>query len=117
MQIIITVVVIVLQLIAGQLLGFGLAMGLGVGNGWELLVIPLGNTLGVWVVGALAARLRGTFVLRRDGLRLLGAAVGSAIGVGLILLTPPWGFGQLLFPLLGALVGYYVAGALAQRPS
>lgn len=111
-MVVIMIVVIVLQLIMGQLLGFGLAMGLGVGNGWELLVMPLGNTLGVWGVGALAARLQGTFAARPYGVRLLGAAVGSAIGVGLILVTPPFGFGQLLLPLLGALFGYYGAGAL-----
>lgn len=110
LKIIVTLAVIVLQLIAGHLLGFGLAMGAGVGNGWELLVLPLGNTLGVWGVGALAVRLRGAFAAQRIWLRLIGTAVGSTIGVGVILLTPPLGYGQVLFPLVGAVLGYYASG-------
>jgi hypothetical protein len=105
----ITIVIILLQFIAGQFLGFTSAYALGVGNGWELVVIPVGNTLGVWGVGAIAARLRGTFTARQYNVRLLGTAIGSAIGVAAILLTPAIGFVQVLFPLAGAMLGYYLA--------
>ena len=105
--IVIAVLVIVLQLIAGQILGFGGAMATGAGNGWELLVFALGDTIGVWAVGALAARLQGTFSAYPFQIRLLGTALGSALGVVAILFTPPTGLGQMLYPLAGALIGYY----------
>ncbi len=108
MNFVITIVVIVLQLIIGQILGFGLANALGVGNGWELVVIPIGNTLGVWGIGAFAAKLRKTFVMREYWGRLIGAAIGSAIGTAVILLTPASGFVQILYPLAGAMLGYYL---------
>ena len=104
---VIAALVMVLQLIAGQILGFGGAMALGAGRGWELLVFALGDTIGVWGVGALTAQFQGQFSPRPFQIRLLGTAIGSAMGIGLILLTPATGFGQLLYPLLGALIGYY----------
>jgi len=110
MKIIITIVVIVLQFIIGYLLGFVSAMVLGVGNGWELLVIGIGNTLGVWGVGALAAKLRKSSQSMLGS--LVGTAVFTALGIALILLTPATGFSQLLYPLVGALVGYYLGGYL-----
>jgi hypothetical protein len=112
MNIFITIIVIVLQMIVGQILGFGLASALQVGNGWELVVVPIGNTLGVWGIGAVAARLRNGFAARPYGIRLIGTIIGSAIGVGIILLTPPMGFVELLFPLLGALLGFYLSSRI-----
>ncbi|MBE2222915.1 MAG: hypothetical protein IAF02_15325 [Anaerolineae bacterium] len=110
MNIIVTLIVIVLQLFVGYAVGLGAAMALGVGNGLELLVIGVGNTLGVWGVGALAAKLR------RSGISyvasLLGTAVCASLGIALILLTPATGFVQLLYPLVGAVIGYYLGGWL-----
>ena len=100
--------IMLLQFFLGQLLGFGGAMAAGVGNGWELLVIPLGNTVGIFTVGALALRLGGETRTRPYGLRLAGTAVGSLLGVILILITPATGYNQVLYPLLGALLGYYL---------
>jgi hypothetical protein len=114
MQIIINIVIIFLQLLAGQLLGFGSALALGVGNGWELLVIPLGNTVGIFTVGAAALWLWQERWLRLYKFRLIGTAVGSTLGVILILITPPTGMNQLLYPLLGALLGYYLPLPLLQ---
>jgi len=110
MNILITIFVIFLQLIVGYLLGFVGAMALGVGNGWELLVIGVGNTLGVWGVGALAAKLRKSGKSYISS--FLGTAVLTTLGIILILLTPATGIAQLLYPLLGALIGYYVGGYL-----
>lgn len=115
LQIVIAVLVVALQFIAGQILGFGVAMATGVGGGWELLVFALGNTAGVWAVGALAAQMQGKFSPAPFQQRLLTTAIGSAVGVGLILLTPATGFGQILYPLLGALIGYYLP-LLLKRP-
>jgi len=108
MTIVKTIGVMLLQFFLGQLLGFGGAMAAGVGNGWELLVIPVGNTLGVFGVGALALRLGGEVRARPYGIRLAGTAVGSLLGVILILVTPATGYNQVLYPLLGALLGYYL---------
>ena len=108
MNIIITIVVLVFQFIVGFVLGVGVAFALGVGNGWELVVIPLGSTIGGWGIGAIASALRSTFEKRLYLARLIGAAAGSAIGVVVILITPATGYGQVLYPLGGALLGYYL---------
>ncbi len=110
MNIIITIIIVVLQFIVGYLLGFVTAMVVGVGNGWELVVIGVGNTIGVWGVGTLAAKLRKSSTSM--GTNLLGTAVCTTLGIALILLTPATGAAQLLYPLLGALIGYYLAGWL-----
>ena len=112
MSMIKTIAVMLLQFILGQLLGFGGAMAAGVGNGWELLVIPLGNTIGVFGVGALALRLGGETGRSAYVIRLVGTAVGSFLGVLLILVTPATGYNQVLYPLLGALLGYYLLSHL-----
>lgn len=106
MTIFLMLLTILLQLVVGQILGFGGAMALNVGNGNELVVIPIGNALGVWLVGWAMARLRG--LPHATGIRLFGALIGGGLGAGIILITPPTGFGQLLYPLLGALLGYYL---------
>ncbi len=113
----ITIVVILLQFVTGQILGFGVAFAFKVGNGWELVVMPIGNTLGVWGVGALAAAVRSTFSARPYAARLLGTAVGSAIGVVIILITPAIGYTQILFPLVGALLGFYLLSRNASKMS
>jgi len=107
LKIVIAVLVVALQFVAGQLLGFGVAMATGVGGGWELLVFALGNTAGVWALGALAAQMQGRFSPSPYQLRLLTTALGSAVGVGLILLTPATGLGQILYPLLESDSQYY----------
>ena len=108
MTIVKTIGVMLLQFVLGQLLGFGGAMAAGVGNGWELLVIPAGNTLGVFGVGALALWLGEEIRARAYGIRLVGTAVGSLLGVILILVTPATGYNQVFYPLLGALLGFYL---------
>ena len=112
MNIVITIVVVILQLVVGQTLGFGGALALGVGEGLELVVFVIGSVLGVWGVGAAAARLRGQFQSSEMVARLIGAVVGSALGVGILLITPPMGFVKALLPLIGALVGYYAAAMI-----
>lgn len=106
-------VTLVLQVIAAHLLGFGVAYGLAIGNGWELVAIPLGNTAGIWLVG-----LAGSWVIERRrpraaGRRLLATLIGS--GAGAAVLAVPGvvlGFGGLLLPLLGGLVGFHAVGVI-----
>ncbi len=117
MNILITIVVIMLQFVVGQILGFSVAFVFQVGNGWELLVMPIGNTLGVWSVGAIASALGGTFSARPYGARLLATAVGSAIGVVIILITPATGYVQILYPLVGALLGFYLSSRISSKMS
>ncbi len=107
-QTIITVFVILLQLLMGQLLGFGTARSLQAGGGWALVVIPVGNTVGVFGVGAIALWLRGERWRRLYMIRLVGTAVGSALGAVLIRITPGTGLNQVFYPLFGALFGYYL---------
>ena len=108
MTILISTIIIVIQFVAGQLLGFGVANALGVGSGWELVVIAIGNSIGIWGVGALAAVLRNSFTAGSFRIKLFGTLIGSVLGVVLILLTPATGMAQLLYPLIGGLLGYYL---------
>jgi len=112
MNIILRLLIIFLQLLVGQLVGFVPAYRLGVGEGWELVVIALGYALGVWGVGALADLARRRWSTDQAVVRLLGTLTGSFIGVLLIVITPAFGFAQLLLPLAGALSGYYIAAHL-----
>ncbi|MCB8943606.1 MAG: hypothetical protein H6658_07615 [Ardenticatenaceae bacterium] len=114
-QTLISIFVIFLQFLAGQYLGFGVALAWGVGGGWELLVIPLGNTVGVFGVGAVALWLRGERWRRLYMIRLGGTAVGSALGALLIRITPGTGYNQVLYPLVGALLGFYLILPLLHR--
>ena len=108
MQIAVTVIAVILQFVVGQYLGFGVVLGLGIGGGWELLVIPVGNMVGVFGVGAVAMWLRGERWRRLYMIRLVGTAVGSAFGAILIRITPGTGMNQVFYPLVGALLGYYL---------
>ncbi len=109
------IVVVILQLIAANLLGFVPVVALGVGNGWELVVFVVGFSLGVWGVGALAAGLRKTFTTRQQAFRLAATLLLSAVGVGAILVTPAIGFIRILYPLAGAFLGYYLTPLLLKR--
>lgn len=97
------------QVVAGLALGLGGATLLGVGNNVELVVIALGNVVGVAGVGLLAAGRRRPDSALGIVATIFGTALGAVVGILLILNTPPTGFGQIVYPLLGALLGYYVA--------
>jgi hypothetical protein len=115
MKVLIQILIVILQLIAANLLGFALAISLGLGNGWELVVFILGFSLGVWGVGALAARLRKTYQARAQLIRLAATLMLSALGVLIILVTLAIGFIRILYPLGGAFVGYYLPGWVLKR--
>ncbi|MCP4168873.1 MAG: hypothetical protein GY759_23665 [Chloroflexi bacterium] len=112
MNVILRIIIITLQIVIGQLLGFVPAYMLGVGDGWELVVIALGYVVGVWGVGTVAEILRRQFSIDQVVASLLGTFIGSFLGVLLILITPAFGFAQLLMPLTGAVLGYYIASTL-----
>ena len=110
------VAMLILQLVAGHLLGFGVAYGLAIGNGWELVVIPLGNALGIWLVGLAGRWITERRRPRDGGQRLVATLVGS--GAGAAILAVPrvaFGFEGLLLPLAGGMAGYYLAGLVGPR--
>ena len=108
------VVIIFLQLFIGLLLGWIPAYALGIGNGWELVAIAIGNTLGIWGIGVLGALLRHRFETHQAIISLIGTLVGGLVGVLIILMTPAIGFAQLLYPLVGGIVGYYASVLLSR---
>ena len=94
-----------LKVIAGLLMGFGVAYTLGFGGTQEILLIGVATALGVWGVDAVAVFNTGG----NPSFWNLGTTLGgAALGVALILLTPPFGFVELLLPLVGALLGNYL---------
>ena len=105
MKILLQIGLVFLQLIAANLLGFALALALRLGNGWELVVFVLGFSLGVWGVGALAARRYKSYQARNQLIRLGLTVLLSALGVLVILITPAIGFVRILYPLAGAFIG------------
>ena len=109
------ILILILQLISANLLGFVPAVFLDLGNGWELIVFVGGFSLGVWGVGALAAGLGKSFLARQQVLRLAATLLLSAVGVIVILITPAIGFIRILYPLAGAFLGYYLAPLLLKR--
>jgi hypothetical protein len=115
MKVLNQIVIVVVQFIAASLLGFVLALALGVGNGWELVVFVLGFSLGVWGVGALAARQYHSYQARNQRIRLAATLMLSALGVLIILVTPATGFIRILYPLAGAFIGYYLPGGGQKR--
>ena len=109
-----TLVTILLQFVAVYLLGFVLALASGVGNGWELVVFVVGGSLGVWSVGVIATHLHSMGEAQQHAVRLWVTVIGSIAGAAVILLTPPLGFVEVIFPFSGALLRYY-APALLRR--
>ena len=98
-----TIITIITQIIVGHLLAFFGTFAVGIGNGWELVVWPFWNTLGVWGVGLIINKQRKFFKKEQYILTLLGTALGSATGVIVMVIYVSF----IFFPLIGALIGYY----------
>jgi hypothetical protein len=69
-------------------------------------MLGLGAALGVWLVGGAGARLRKIDFDRE--IVIQNTLVGALLGVIAIVITPATGFSQMLYPLTGALLGYWV---------
>jgi uncharacterized membrane protein YesL len=117
MRFIIGIGILIIQLISAYILGVVGAMVLGIGNGWELVYFAVAYSLGVWGVGSLATRAFKREFARENLMRLVSTLVGSALGVLLIVITPAAGFIQIVYPLIGALVGYYAGGLITLNAS
>jgi hypothetical protein len=109
-----SVIALVIQVVLGYVLGFGI-YALGIGNGLELVALPLISTLVVWGVGFFFAK---QLASKQDSGSLVTGLVttllGSAVGVWLILQIGAVGFiGMFTLPLLGALFGYYFGLSLS----
>jgi cytochrome c biogenesis protein CcdA len=115
MKIVYQTVVVLVQLIAADLLGFVPALVFKIGNGWELICFVLGFSLGVWGVGTLADFIRETYQGRRQVIRLAATVLVSAIGIGILLIGPAKGFIGILLPLAGAFIGYYLSALFLKQ--
>ncbi len=107
MKVFMVLLIAILQLIVGSVLGFAGALLLGVGNGWELVVFVVGYSLGVWGTGTLASLRLGSTIKQR-WIRLGTTLIVSMVGVLVLLATAPIGFVKAVYPLFGALIGYYL---------
>ena len=94
------VLTVIVQFIAAWILGFAVPWFLGIANGLELIAIPIGMALGVWLAGLIAYPAnKKQFIFA-----LLVAAIGAVI---LAIPNIAFGFIGLLLPLIGAFAGYY----------
>lgn len=108
-QTISSVLTLVAQIVISYLLEFGLYV-IGIGNGVELMALPLMSTLAVWGIGHFFAKRHAGSAL----VSLVATLLGSALGVWLIWQIGAVGFiGLFTLPLLGALFGYYFGRSLA----
>ena len=110
MKIAISILIVLVQLVVSYLLGIVGSMALVIGDGWELPFYAVAFSLGVWSVGRLASLVQSKLDGRQYMQRLIGTAVGSVLGVLLMAISPGTGFAQILYPLIGALIGYYAVG-------
>ena len=75
-----------------------------------VVAMPIAHTLGVWGVGMIAARLRGTFATQQHRVMLVGTALGSAIGVVSILTSHNQSHWLIiLLSPFGSMIGYYLS--------
>ncbi|MBI3255793.1 MAG: hypothetical protein HYZ63_02380 [Candidatus Andersenbacteria bacterium] len=95
------IIAVVLQVILAWVLGFIAPYTMGIGNGWELVAIPIGMAAGVWIGGALAYGFTWPRLIKA----LTGAAIGSAI---LAIPGLAVGFIGILLPFAGAMIGFYL---------
>ena len=105
------------QVILAYVLGFAVPYFGGIGNGLELIAIPIGVALGVWLGGWFVMEGRPSIRLRLKRVKRLVATLIGA-GVATLPLAIPgvvFGFAGLLLPLVGAMIGFYVMGLLGAK--
>ncbi len=105
----------ILQLIVGSLLGFTSAILLRVGNSWELVVFVVGYSLGVWGIGAFASRFLITSLNGNIWVHLGTTLLVSALGVLILVSTPAIGFIKAAYPMVGAMIGYYLPSVFLKK--
>ncbi|MCB0037550.1 MAG: hypothetical protein KDE51_26145 [Anaerolineales bacterium] len=103
-----TLVTILLQLILSYLLWFTIVTLFSLGNGREITIFPVTTVIGVWGVGQAAAKILGRYQNRAALIRLGTTILGTILGIVAIYATPAIGFAQILFPLIGSMLGYYL---------
>ena len=106
---ILTTITIILQIIIGHLLAFFISYGLGIGAGepWVYFVWPFLNTIGIWGIGSIINKKINNIKRRKYIATLIGTFIGASIGM---IITVSSNFGLFLFnPLIGGIIGYYLA--------
>ena len=83
-------------------------VALSIGNGWELIILPLLFAIVVVFIGWAAGRLFGN-PLSVTPMRFAGALILSILGAAILNIPGAWGFQGLLFPIFGAMIGYQLA--------
>ena len=114
MTIIRSFIILIVQLVLGYILQIGVYF-VGIGNGLEMIALPVVSTLAVWGAGVAMTRRSSTLSGSLSVLaRLITTGLGSAFAVWLIIRIGAVGFvGIFALPLLGALFGYYFVTAQA----
>ena len=94
------ILIVVLQIIGAFGVGIIIPYSLGIGNGLELIVIPIATGLGIWLPAYFLEKIHWKY--------LLGAILGGFIGMFLINnVIPPMGFTGVLLPIVGSFIGFY----------
>lgn len=99
------IVTIVAQLVFCWVIAILSYIALPIGNGWELIVLPLLFAIEVVFIGWAAGRLFGN-PLTVTPMLFVGALILSILGAAVLNIPRAWGFQGLLFPIVGAILGY-----------
>lgn len=96
--------------IAGQtafciVIGIVAFIGLPVGNGWELIVLPILFTLECLLIGWFVGQIFNNPPKITPMLFIVTLAL-SGLGAAILNIPGAWGFQGLFFPIAGAVVGY-----------
>lgn len=94
------VLTVISQIVLAYILGFFVPYFGGIGNGLELLAIPIGMTAGTLIGGLISYPLNSKLALTT----LVGAFVGV---MPLAIPNITLGFTGILLPFLGSMAGFY----------
>lgn len=104
---------IALQIIATYFAAAISFIAVPIGNGWELPWLVIVCSLAIWGAGWACSKFLSVSTPTR--MHLMMAMVVAGIGVAIILLTPAIGFIQILYPGIGALIGYYLTNLVVRN--
>ncbi len=101
------IVTLVTQFIFSWIIGTVSFIAVPIGNGWELVSLPIFFSIGVCAAGWLVARLFKNPISLTPTI-FLWTLLFSGLGSAILMIPRAWGLQGLLLPILGAMAGYHL---------